>query len=127
LRVHLLLSDLYVGSMATMAWTDDKIDVLAKKVDDGFARMDERFTGVEVELAKVNGRVDGLAALTDERFKAVGQRFDEVDRRLDRLDAGFVQMNDKFDALQRTLLQLCGGLIGTVIAAAVALILAHGG
>jgi gas vesicle protein len=36
-------------------------------------------------------------------------------------------MNDKFDALQRTLLQLCGGLIGTVIAAAVALILAHGG
>ena len=90
-----------------MAWTDDKIDSLATKVDEGFAR-------AEVEYVR-----------TDERFKAVGQRFDDVDRRLDHLDAGFVQMNEKFDALQRTLLQVFGGLIGTVIAAAVALIIAH--
>ncbi len=98
--------------MNTVTWTDDKIDSLATKVDEGFARMD-------VEFARTNGRIEKLEAVTDERFKT-------VDHRLERIEFGFAQMNDKFDALQRTLLQIGGGLIGTVIAAAVALILAHG-
>lgn len=54
---------------------------------------------------------------TDERlddFRAeVNRRFDKVDvesRDLRR------EMNDRFDSLQRTLLQIAGGTIGTLIA-----------
>jgi tetrahydromethanopterin S-methyltransferase subunit G len=68
---------------------------------------------------------------TDERlddFRGdVNRRFDEVDRRFDKVDAEFrdlrSEMNSRFDrvdarfdSLQRTLLQIAGGTIGTLIA-----------
>jgi hypothetical protein len=56
---------------------------------------------------------------TDERMddfaKQVGQRFDAVDKRLDRLD-------DRFDALQRTLMLTGGGIIATLIAGIVSVV-----
>lgn len=68
---------------------------------------------------------------TDERlddFKnEVNRRFDDVDKRFDRVDAEFrglrSEMNTRFDrldarfdGLQRTMLQIAGGTIGTLIA-----------
>jgi len=57
----------------------------------------------------------------------VNQRFDDVDKRFDKVDAEFrdlrMEMNmrfdrieARFDALQRTMLQIAGGTIGTLIA-----------
>lgn len=45
----------------------------------------------------------------DDFAKHVDQRFDAIDGRLDKIDA-------RFDALQRTLLQIGGGIIATLIA-----------
>jgi hypothetical protein len=90
--------------METVTGTDEKIEKLDKKVGEGFAR-------AEVECVR-----------TDERFKRVDERFDEVDRHFDAVDRRFDRLEDKFDALNLTLLQIGGGLIGTLIAGIVALI-----
>jgi len=56
---------------------------------------------------------------TDERMDdfrdGVERRFDAVDRRLDRLD-------DRFDSLQRTLILTGGGIIATLIAGIVSVL-----
>jgi chromosome segregation ATPase len=133
--------------METVSWTDEKMDTLSKKVDDGFGRMD-------VEFARTNGRIESLAvgtdgrlAQVDQRFDQVDQRFSEVDRRFDEVDrrfnevdrrfdkverrfdrleetmmAGFDRIDAKFDAMHRLLIQVCGGLIGTLILALVTVI-----
>ncbi|MBS1893970.1 MAG: hypothetical protein JST59_21945 [Actinobacteria bacterium] len=122
--------------MDTMTWTDDKIDVLNGKVD----ALDTRVGGLELKVDAIDKKVDaGFARAeiesvrTDERFKAVGERFAEVNRRLGAVEMdlkdGFAavdaKLDSKFDALQRTLLQIGGGLIGTLIAGIVALIAMH--
>ena len=129
--------------METVSWTDEKMDALSKKVDDGFA-------GMEVEFARTNGRIESLAVGTDARFAQIDQRFDgvdqrfdevdrrfsEVDRRFDKVDqrfdrledtmmAGFDRIDAKFDAMHRLLIQFCGGLIGTLIIALVTVIATH--
>ena len=76
------------------SWTDDKLEGLSERVDLGFKHVDQCFEQVDQRF--------------DDGFKHVDQRFDMVDARLDRLEA-------KFDDLQRTLLQGCLGLIGTLI------------
>ena len=68
---------------------------------------------------------------TDERlddFRAdVDRRFDDVDRRFDKVDmefrdlrtemnARFDRVDARFDSLQRTLLQIAGGTIATLLA-----------
>jgi hypothetical protein len=59
--------------------------------------------------AEVNRRFDKFEADVD-------RRFDEVDRRLDRLE-------DRFDGLQRTLIVTGGGIIATLIAGIVSVLL----
>lgn len=84
-------------------WDDDKLDRLARKVDDGFARIDHQF------------------ALVDQRFIGIELQLKEVDRRLDRfetrVETGFQDMNARFDRMQQTLLITNGGIIAVVLAA----------
>ena len=53
-----------------------------------------------------DARLDDFAAHTD-------QRFDSLER---RMEDGFKALNSRFDALNRTLLQIGGGIIATLIA-----------
>jgi hypothetical protein len=41
---------------------------------------------------------------------------DEVNRRFDKVDAELHRVNDRLDGLHRTLLQIAGGTIATLIA-----------
>jgi len=67
---------------------------------------------------------------TDERLddfaKNVNRHFDDVDKRFDRVDADIRdlrgEMNTRFDALQRTLLQIGGGMIAALVAGFAALV-----
>jgi hypothetical protein len=72
-------------------------------------------------------RMDGFATHVDQRFDAVDQRFDGVDKRLDRVETDmrdlrremsgqFDRVNARLDGLQRTMLQISGGAIATLIA-----------
>ena len=64
-------------------------------------------------------RLDDFAAHTDKRFDAVDKRFDSLERRMgegfNRVDAELKALNDRFGALQRTLLQLGSGVIVALI------------
>ncbi len=54
------------------------------------------------------------------------ERFDSIDNRFDRVDQDFrdlrTEMNQRFDALNRTLLQIGGGAIAALIAGFMGLI-----
>lgn len=54
---------------------------------------------------------------TDDRLQ---ERFDSIDSRFDRVDRDFrdlrSEMNTRFDGLNRTLLQIGGGVIAALIA-----------
>lgn len=59
-----------------------------------------------------DARLDDFAGHTD-------QRFDALERRMEN---GFNEINARFDALQRTLLQLGGGLLAALVVLLAALI-----
>lgn len=73
------------------SWTDERLDDFAKHVDHRFDRVDRR-------------------------FEEVYRRFEEVDRRFDKVDTELNRVNDRLDGLHRTLLQMAGGTIATLIA-----------
>ena len=50
--------------MAREAWTDERLDDLNKKVDDGFAAVDKRFDRLETRM--------------DAQFSELNQRFDRM-------------------------------------------------
>jgi hypothetical protein len=64
---------------------------------------------------------------TDERldyFRAeTAQRFDAVEQRLGKIEVGLQDLNGRFDALNRTLLQTGGGIIATLIAGIVSVVI----
>jgi hypothetical protein len=78
-------------------WTDARLSDFAAHTDSRFDAVDSRFEAVE------------------HRFDAVDQRFGTVERRLTtverRMDEGFRALKDRFDAFQRTMLQVGGGVI----------------
>jgi len=76
-------------------------------------------------------RLDDFRGDVNRRFDEVDRRFDGVDRRFDKVDAEFrdlrLEMSDRFgrvearfDSLQRTLLQISGGTIATLVAGFIA-------
>jgi hypothetical protein len=74
------------------SWTDERLDDFA-------AHSDRRFDAVEKRMSEGFGRVD----------KDIRELRVEMDARFDRLDA-------RFDAFQRTMLQIGGGMIVGLIA-----------
>ena len=75
---------------ARESWTDERLDDLARRMDTGFAE---------------------LSARIDRQGAALGARIDRQGERIDGL-------GDRIDALQRTLLQIGGGLIASILVGA---------
>jgi hypothetical protein len=80
------------------SWTDERLDYFRAETAQRFDAVDKRFDAV------------------DQRFDAVDQRLDAVDQRLDAVEVGLRDLNGRFDGLNRTLLQTGGGIIATLIA-----------
>jgi ribosome recycling factor len=86
----------YSGNMEAMRqnWTDDRMDDLARRVDEGFheSREDLRSFRLEVktDFASLRGEMD--------------TRFDKVDARFEKIDARFERMDARFDSLQRLMI-----------------------
>jgi DNA anti-recombination protein RmuC len=55
----------------------------------------------------------------EERFDRIDQRFDEVDRRFDHVDADLrelrSELNSRFDATQRLIIQMSAGMFVTLL------------
>jgi hypothetical protein len=90
-------------TMAREAWTDERLDDLAKGVGEVRAEVRELRTEmghVREELGELRAEIKGLRETTDARFDAVDKRFDDVMR---TMQIGF-------------------GLIGVVLAALVGMV-----
>jgi len=72
------------------SWSDDRLDYLNRRVDDGFKQVDRQFPQV------------------DEQFRQVGERFDRVETYLRDL-------NTRVDSLQRTMMQTGGGIVVALV------------
>lgn len=95
-------------------WTDERLDELNKKVDDGFADVrDEMRAG----FTRVDGEIKGLRREMDARF-------DKVDSRFDKVDARFEAINARFEALTQELFRGAVAIIVAVVGAAAAIIAA---
>ncbi len=81
-------------------WTDERLDDLNKKVDDGFA---ETKAEMREGFARVNGEIKELRREMNARFGKVDARFENFED----------SMNARFEALNRTLI---GGLFVVVAA-----------
>jgi len=78
------------------SWSDDRIDGLERKVDEGFRHVDQQFKQV------------------DKRFEQIDKRFERVERELYDLRG---EMNARFDSLQRTLLIFGGAMFVALLGA----------
>jgi hypothetical protein len=59
-----------------------------------------------------DSRLDDFAVGVDRRFDAVDRRFDLLEG---RMEAGFDRLDGRFDSLQRTMMQIGGGMIVALI------------
>jgi hypothetical protein len=84
------------------SWSDDRLDDLSKRVDVGFARVDDQFARLD---AKIDSKIAAAAA--------------ELRR---EMRMGFHQVDARFDAMQQTMIRVGAGLIGVLIASSAGLI-----
>ena len=84
-------------------WTDERLDDLSVKVDQGFADL-------KTEMREGFERVD-------KRFEQVDKRFERVDKRFERIEGRLDKLTDRFESLNRTLwggaLVIAAALIGS--------------
>ena len=91
-------------------WTDERLDDLARRVHDGFNRVDEDIRGLRAELHSEMGSLrTELGARIDAQSADLGARIDAQGGRI--------------DALQRTMLQVGGATIAAVLASVVSVLI----
>lgn len=99
-------------------WTDDRLDdfrgEVNRRFDEASTETNRRF---DEAAAETNRRFDEAAAETNRRFDVAAA---ETNRRFDAVELDIrelrMEMNSRFDGLQRTLLQIAGGTVATLIA-----------
>jgi hypothetical protein len=62
-----------------------------------------------------DSRLDDFVISVDRRFDTVDRRFDAVDRHFASVDRRFDRLDARFDSLQRTMMQIGGGIIAALI------------
>ncbi len=90
------------------AWTDERLDDLANRVDRGFDRVDAKFVEVETRMERGFDRVDAeLRTLRGE----INERCEGIDRR--------------FDAMQRTMIVGFASIVASVFGGFAAVAAGH--
>jgi hypothetical protein len=86
-------------------WTDERMDDLAGRMDNGFNRVDQDLRALRVEV-----KTEFAAVRSELKSEIGGQR---------------AETNARFDSLQRTMLQLGGGMIATLVVGFASILVAH--
>lgn len=76
-------------------WSDDRLDILDRKVDEGFSHVDRRFEEVDRRFAQV-----------DQRFEEAGRRFEQVDQRFGEMDRRFGEVAERVGRVEGELTEL---------------------
>lgn len=100
-------------TMTREAWTDERLDDLANRVDEGFRESREDLRAFRLEVKSDFG---SLRSEMDRRFDKVDARFDKLET---STDARFERIDARFDSLHRVLiagmLTFIGGLVLTIL------------
>lgn len=106
------------------SWSDDRLDDLSNRVDELSRRVDSGF-------ARLDEKMDAVAARQDAKLEAAFEKLDaKIDRKIDAASAelrvemrlGIDSLNSRFDAMQQTMIRVGGGLIGVLVASGAGLI-----
>jgi len=113
-------------------WTDERIDDMNGRMGEGFDRLDKDLREVRGEIAGVRGEVAGVrdevAGVRDEvaglrsevaggRTEVAGVRTEVAGVRTEmaEMNTGIIEeMNRRFEATHRLIIQVGGGLFGTM-------------
>jgi SMC interacting uncharacterized protein involved in chromosome segregation len=90
------------------AWTDERLDDLNKKVDDGFREMREEFRALRGEM---KGEFQAVRGEMKGEFQAVRG---EMKGEFQTVRGEIQGVRDEISALSRNILQLTYGLVGTI-------------
>ncbi len=108
-----------------------RFDRLESSLETRFEKVDERFEKVDAHFEARFDKVDERFDKVDERFDKVGERFEKVDERFEKVDAKFETVNEQIARTQEmviglhaTLTRFSLGLVGAVIVAVIAALLA---
>ncbi len=86
------------------SWTDERLDLLNERVEEGFQRVDGRFDQVDRRFVEF-----------DRRFVEFDRRLEHVEARLGRLENLYEAMAVRLDSIQRAIafgaITLTGGMI----------------
>jgi hypothetical protein len=76
---HLVVYSEIMGAMRK-AWTDERLDDLAKGMNRGFDRVDARFEQVDARFERADRDIRDLRSEMDLRFNRLESRFDSMQR-----------------------------------------------
>ena len=98
-------------------WSDDRIAVLDRKVEDGFRRVESRFDRIDGEIGQIKeeiGQIKGGLGQIKEEIGEIKGELDEVNGELKALrdDVG-----SRLEAMHHTMLQFCVGAVAILGAA----------
>jgi hypothetical protein len=93
------------------AWTDDRPDDLANRMDRGFDRVDTEIRELRAETKSEFALLGG----------EVNRRFDKVDERFDEVDVRFEHLDSRLDSIQHAIVMGAVALTAAAIAGFVAI------
>ncbi len=82
-------------------WTDERLDDLSLKVDQGFSE-------VKTEMREGFARMEA-------RFEKIDKRFEKVDERFEKINERFESVDARFHDLNRILLGAAAVIIATLV------------
>lgn len=104
-------------------WTDERLDDLRDGVADFRREANEEFAALRQEFVAVRQETKEEFAAVRQEFVAVRQEMKEEFRAVrHEMQDGFSALNTRFDALQRTIIQVGGGMAAAFGAALIGLI-----
>jgi hypothetical protein len=104
------------------SWSDDRIESLERKVDEGFLYVDKQFEHVDKQFAQVDKRFDRMDSELRALRGDMNSRFESFELRLGGVDGRFEALEENMRGFHRTLITFCIamlaafiGLIGTLL------------
>ena len=85
-------------------WTDERLDDMNGRMGEGFDRLDKDLREVRGEIVGVRGEVAGV------RTEVAGVRTEAAENKSEILE----EMSSRFEATHRLIIQVGGGLFGTM-------------
>ncbi len=104
-------------TVVRQGWSDDRIDGLELKVDEGFRNVGERFERANERFRQIDKQFEQV----DRRFEQVDQRFEQIDKRFEQVDERLYRIEVAIDGLRTQMATMQHSMVQASVAFATAL------